>query len=284
MFISDTNVKITRSISQSHGRMPCISNCNRGVLRPEQRAKKSGIDKCYSHNFRSAQVRQATNHLTPKMISFPHTMDVSFHSLGSTITVHPEGKSQYARCQKKQRTARRVTFQEDANKYYTNTMRCAEDCVESWYASEDYKAFRAYAQKLAQIALEAQQAADDKFSFFDALELLHKFTRKIDFSLQDIRSELSQDTMELLKNMYISKSQSDLIGLEYYIIASIKKDAMKRRMFLQDTVQEVQHEQDMGLYDSAEAAQTELRDSCLAYTQTSALFAQLLALAQDSTN
>ena len=73
-------------------------------------------------------------------------------------------------------------------------------------------------------------------------------------------------------------SNMNLIGLEYYAVRFVVKDARARREFLQDAVSDIQHENDMLDEDVAE----ELRDSCRSITRTSRLFAQYLARAQQT--
>ena len=80
--------------------------------------------------------------------------------------------------------------------------------------------------------------------------------------------------MERVASVYMSNIE--LIGLEYFAVHSITKDAKGRREFLQDIVFEIQQECNRSGEDAAE----ELRESCRNITHTSRLFAQYMAQGQ----
>mmetsp|Transcript_8623 Transcript_8623/g.18683 ORF Transcript_8623/g.18683 Transcript_8623/m.18683 type:complete len:358 (+) Transcript_8623:219-1292(+) len=88
------------------------------------------------------------------------------------------------------------------------------------------------------------------------------------------------DTVNVEDEDIDSHTTLDLIGMEYHIIASIKKDLRGQRDALQDVVFDVQREFRDGLLPNLPAMQDELQASCLNFTQSNGLFAQLLALAQ----
>ena len=111
-------------------------------------------------------------------------------------------------------------------------------------------------------------------SFYDS-------SSQVDFVLSNAADALTLDQEDDLRCLYDDEKYLNLIGLEFKVATDIRKDALQRRQAIQDAVYDIQSECDRGLW-SVQDAQEELRESCLHYTQTMNLFAQLLAKAQSS--
>lgn len=171
-----------------------------------------------------------------------------------------------------------VRFNECQNQYFANSVRCEEECPESWYEKVDYTLFK---EEAREIVLDLMEDTD----LIHLLEDIYRVCSQVDFVLEDA-SDLIQnkDTSRLLKKLskvYSSSSREHdlhLHGLEYHVACSIKQVCNERNDKIQDTVQDIQVEQEHGLWTPGELEE-EMRDSCLLFSQPSCLFAQLLAIA-----
>mmetsp|Transcript_12246 Transcript_12246/g.16018 ORF Transcript_12246/g.16018 Transcript_12246/m.16018 type:complete len:216 (-) Transcript_12246:80-727(-) len=180
--------------------------------------------------------------------------------------------------------SRAIAFDEDANEYFDNTMRCFEDCAETWFEKKDYNNFRVNRRETIQKALNEQkckeQTSVSNASFSKVIRALYTATSSVAYVLNDVSQALSDKQKEQISQLYGNdESLLELIGLEYQVVVEIKKEAQTKREDLQDVVYDVQLEHKRGMWNDVEV-QDELRDSCLNFTQSSGLFAQLLALAQ----
>ena len=120
-----------------------------------------------------------------------------------------------------------------------------------------------------------------KNSVSKILEEIYKAVCVVKFVVDDATTVLSHEYQRKLTQLF-KKSPFDnlhLIGLEYYVAASVMKDAVQRREDVQDVVCAIQSECGRGLLSKDEVDE-ELRECCLNYSQTACLFAQLLAKAQ----
>ena len=201
-------------------------------------------------------------------------------SSNSTVPVDDVSPSSSKRIGERSITVEKsVRFNECQNQYFANSVRCAEDCPESWYEKVDYTLFKEDARD---IVLDLMEDED----LVRLLEDLYRVCCQVDFVLEDASDLISsKDTSRLLKKLskVYNTNTSNLLdlhlhGLEYHVACSIQQACSERNEKIQDIVQDVQVEQEHGLWTPGEMEE-ELRDSCLLFSQPSALFAQLLALA-----
>lgn len=215
------------------------------------------------------------------------TRTIDDNSVHSTIAVNVnktgihEAAKETESFREVRRERRSVRINEDANEYYDNHMRCVEDCSETWFDRSDYEEFRASRRSVIQQALNDQKWGEDpaKLSFFHTLRTLYMATRSVDYILNNVHDALTSKQQAQIQQLYSQDQYLELIGLEYQVCVDMKKDAHAQRDEIQDVVYDIQVETLKGLWSEVEA-QTELRDSCLNFSQAAGLFAQLLAQAQ----
>ena len=130
---------------------------------------------------------------------------------------------------------RTVHFDESYNEFNEDNQRSAEDWSESWYIPEDYARFKSDSQELAHKVLLGID--DEKKSFCVTLQQAYKTACEVDCDSKCSTDVLSGNEMNRLASAYMSNIE--LIGLEYFAVRSITKDARGRREFLQDIVFEI---------------------------------------------
>ena len=204
----------------------------------------------------------------------------SQHSVSSTFSVEQQQQEPKNQCSPLHLNRPRsvVSFDEDSNEYFSSDARAAEDCHETWFTDEDYSQFRSHTRR---IIVEAV-SDNEMLPFCKVLYNLYDSSRQVDFVLSNAADALTLDQEDDIQCLYDDEKYLNLIGLELRVATAIRKDALQRRKAVQDAVYDIQSECDRGLW-SEQDAQEELRESCLHYTQTMNLFAQLLAKAQSST-
>uniref|UniRef100_A0A7S2Y846 Uncharacterized protein n=1 Tax=Entomoneis paludosa TaxID=265537 RepID=A0A7S2Y846_9STRA len=177
-------------------------------------------------------------------------------SWSSSFTVDNDDKKLAFEFEEEPTPRRSVRFEEAQNEYFSDNERVAEECAETWYASEDYAEFKADVQSNIQAASS---------SFSNTVESIYQATTKDGALTAEQESQL----MTALSN------NMELIGLENYVVRSIAKASRSRREFLQDVVADIIDEAD----EDDEVAE-ELRDSCYSISRVACLFSQYMAQAQ----
>mmetsp|Transcript_13457 Transcript_13457/g.17547 ORF Transcript_13457/g.17547 Transcript_13457/m.17547 type:complete len:215 (+) Transcript_13457:102-746(+) len=175
----------------------------------------------------------------------------------------------------------KVRFDECQNEYFANDQRTGEECRTTWYHSEDYQQLRSNARELV-------LKANDRCSMTLGVDLkeIYEHVCHVDFLLEDASEILTPALEKKITEIFIKSSESstemlDLIGLESYVAAGIKKSCAQKREQIQDAVYDIQCEFEHGLWTKNEV-EDELRESCLNFSQAACLFAQLLAKAQQA--
>ena len=166
-----------------------------------------------------------------------------------------------------------VQFNERQNEYFDDTVRSAEDCREQWYTKKDFRGFRRYTKKLV---ARAQSETTEDFS--KVLTEVFDLVLDVNYVLRDARDLLTPSLTRKLKTLY--HDRRNLTGLEYHVCEAIQETIEQKRQDMQEAVQEILVEQKQGLWESREEMEKEMRDSCLNFSQSAGLFAQLLAQAQ----
>jgi hypothetical protein len=177
-------------------------------------------------------------------------------------------------------SCRRVSFNERRNKFYTNTNKITvEELHVTWYTNEEYLQFRSGVRKLVGNTLKEAENDYSRKVFLNVLEELYKAVGSVDFVLHDAMVILTPAQKHNLYQLFNSNENLNLIGLDYHISESLKKDAVQRREEIQDVVCTIQSEYDSGIWNEVQVVD-ELRDSCLNFSQAACLFAQMVAKAQ----
>mmetsp|Transcript_9242 Transcript_9242/g.19938 ORF Transcript_9242/g.19938 Transcript_9242/m.19938 type:complete len:233 (+) Transcript_9242:126-824(+) len=195
------------------------------------------------------------------------------------------------------RTGRKVRINQRRNVFHDNT-KSFEDVKKTWYGTSDYKSFRAEVKKVLSTFKEEAEKDYAKNMFLVILEDLYDTVRSIDYVVKGdcmniLTDEQKHNVLNLFKTIKGPKVQkastsihySDfdhllLIGLEFHAVPHITREAQTERENIQDVVDEVQGEYERGLWDNQDLFISELRDSCVNFSQASTLFGQFLARAQ----
>lgn len=175
----------------------------------------------------------------------------------------------------KLRVKKRVRFDENSNWKVDNFRQSAEDCRETWYSPWDYLSFRASTHEMLQ---SARAAGDENGgeTFSRLLVTIYGACAHVNFVLEDATG-IVDGLEEELVDLY--QGQCHWIGLESLLARVLKHDSRRRRCAIRNTVLEIQNEYRRGLWSPDNVGQ-ELWESCRNYSQTSCLFAQLVARAQ----
>ena len=174
--------------------------------------------------------------------------------------------------------SRSVRFVEDENEYFDDSFpRTERECAICWYTNDDTEVFKASLQAL----LRKAQNEDKKknLNMMKVIKSYYTQCSSLDYEVEDVDEILSAEDVAILASLFRSSRRSAFLGLEFYFVPSLKKEAQKKREKLQDTVLDVQLEHEQGILSDSEYLE-ELRDSCMVYSQASCLFAQILAKAQ----
>jgi hypothetical protein len=175
---------------------------------------------------------------------------------------------------------RKVRFNGCRNQHFADSQISVEgddeDSTTTWYASADYGQFRSNAHGVVMAAL----ALKDGRSFVKTIKHVYDQVCKLDYVLEDAYEMMNSELEQQIKQLFLDNN-IDLIGLECYVSSAIKKKYQQRREKIQDAVYDVQSEFEQGLWEVDEVDE-ELRDSCLNFSQSACLFAQLVAKGQVS--
>ena len=113
-----------------------------------------------------------------------------------------------------------------------------------------------------------------------AIERIFNAIHKIEYETDDVSEIFSSKEVEniMYERVFASNSSwcMQYVGMEDRISTKINMNQVLRREAVQETVQDIQDEVDMGILDEEDAVE-DLRDSCLPFSQTSMLFAQFMA-------
>ena len=170
------------------------------------------------------------------------------------------------------RPHRTVHFDESYSEFHDDNQCSAENWSESWCTPEEYAQFKSDTRHLANKVLLGID--DEKKSFCATVQQTYKTSCEVDCDSKCSADMLSGKEMERLASVYMSNIA--LIGLEYFAVHSITKDARGRREFLPVIVFNIKKECNISGDNVAE----ELRESCRSITRTSSLFAQYMAQGQ----
>lgn len=212
------------------------------------------------------------------------TIDNSTHSASSTFNAKDATKTPLHLLPPK--GSRRVIFNEDLNQYHDNTIRCEEDCHETWYKTQDYQEFRSNKRKTLHEWQSKYELNTNCSRFFHLLRDLYEQTKQVDYILDDVSELLNQKQFKQFKELAKLYAKSEeiygYIGMEHRLVDSIERDIGQRKYDILKTVYEIQCEQRIdGLWENCdEEMQIEMRESCLHYSQCNVLFSQMIALAQ----
>mmetsp|Transcript_18897 Transcript_18897/g.44163 ORF Transcript_18897/g.44163 Transcript_18897/m.44163 type:complete len:254 (-) Transcript_18897:42-803(-) len=237
--------------------------------------------------------------------------DSSERSLGSTFSA---GRLSYKRIRPVTPAApqqappkKKVCFCEDENEYivdHRDPEPQEHDCCDNtWYTAQEIHEFRVHSQRLIRAARkEREEQGDDatctQETFYGTLLQLYRIARKEEHRMVDAMKLLKHTQLVLeedLKQLYVPKKTQehgttdldeedkflDMIGLEYQVILTMKKDSKYLRQEVQKVVKDIQRECQEGQWEAgSDALLDEYRDSLVNFTQAPQLFAQLLAVAQ----
>eukprot|EP00523_Entomoneis_sp_CCMP467_P005918 CAMPEP_0168734044 /NCGR_PEP_ID=MMETSP0724-20121128/8607_1 /TAXON_ID=265536 /ORGANISM="Amphiprora sp., Strain CCMP467" /LENGTH=226 /DNA_ID=CAMNT_0008781129 /DNA_START=186 /DNA_END=866 /DNA_ORIENTATION=- len=186
---------------------------------------------------------------------------------------------------------RHVVFDEDCNEYFEDCRDAscweADGKEECWYSKKDYQEFRAELRETVYSCIEEQRVGNDDSKnrpFYAAVRQLYLTCRRVDYILHDASLLINEKNRHFqseqdLARIFDSEEAMELIGMEEQIITSIKQDLRQQRDAVQDVVYDIQCEYNRGLWSLTEMA-VEMQESCLNHSQSSGLFAQLMARAQ----
>mmetsp|Transcript_12032 Transcript_12032/g.24855 ORF Transcript_12032/g.24855 Transcript_12032/m.24855 type:complete len:244 (-) Transcript_12032:238-969(-) len=230
--------------------------------------------------------------LTPSMIIANDSNHSNCSTFGVEQTSQPKRLLDFARRSKSKKSSRKVRFNESRNKSYDNKTTVADETNRTWYARQDYEKFRNHNTAVVEKAWEFECQEEDcgrTCVFTQLLVDLYHAARAVNYQLSDAsilleKTPKNRQRIKELKKLYNKKGSSkdgwmDLIGLECHFLLSVKEDARRQRMAVQDNVQDVQDEYKKGLWNESEMY-FEMRESCLNHSQAMGLFGQLLAMAQ----
>lgn len=174
-----------------------------------------------------------------------------------------------------------VRFDESQNMHHKSTERCSLKLEVHYrssifYSDEDYQLFRDENHDLGNEIEQRQR----KCPRVKVLEKIFNAIHKIDHEVDDVSELFSSQEVEEL--MYQRVFASDFewcvqyVGMEDRISTKINMNQLMRKQAVLETVQDIQDEIEMGVLDEEDAIE-DMRDSCQRFSQTSLLFAQLMA-------
>lgn len=177
-----------------------------------------------------------------------------------------------------------MRFDDIRNKSFVDSDRVADDWHETWYTKNDYNRMRKDVLDAAQQLRTRNRGMKQRqeYSFFDILEALSKLSG--DFAVEDASSIQNAETRKVLSQLYArGQNPVDVVGLESYLDIRLLGAVKEHRACIHDVVNELQEERRAGILSDEESL-SELRESCLHYSQAFGLLAQLLATAQLAVN
>merc|ERR1712150_81382 len=167
---------------------------------------------------------------------------------------------------------------EESNEYFDNNVPKVPTSV-TWYNHKDYNRFRSDTKK--SILRSRQEQKEGKSSFHTSVRNLFASTLLINYVVKDSKQLLDRKPKKSLSSLYSCQRDWELIGLETRLVKAVDNKIISIYDRLQEVVNEVQKVQlEQGRWGDVNNLQQELQESCQFFTQHSVLFAQMLAIAQ----
>jgi hypothetical protein len=125
---------------------------------------------------------------------------------------------------------RRVSFNEDDNKYYANKQVTRDECRETWYSGLQMKEFKAEVCQLARRIIQSEKQNEDPKSWTLSLVETYALFCQAE-SLAEIEHIMENDLIAI---------PTELIGMEKWVLRPVVQDRLARRRDLQEKVHEIQ--------------------------------------------